>query len=79
MKHNAETEPTLSLARAQPRTADQIEGDIAASRARIREINEEMYHLRAERDTLNDFRSVLQEELLEALGRELEAAKESQP
>jgi len=55
----------------QPRGVKEIEEEITRINARIGAINQEMNYLRAERDSLNKLRLSSQEELLEALGREL--------
>jgi hypothetical protein len=55
------------------RTTIQIEADIEAVMARLREVNEQMKDLRLEVDTLNTKWLNLKSELLEALGAELSA------
>ena len=59
------------------RNAQQIESEIDETTNRLNEINDQMSALRTERDELHEKRFTLKRELLEALGRELEVAKES--
>lgn len=61
----------------EPRNAEQIQEDIEGTTDRLQEINDQMSALRTERDELHESRFRLKQELLEALGKELEAAKES--